>query len=405
MRFAARLVTSAVIALPLGAGVVLPPASAVERREIEDLRPWFRAVEDPARADSAFAALGDLALTLATPGRRAFAHYLRFLAARSLERPDTMRAEADSAMANAPDNPTPLMELGEFLLRRRMRLDEAQAALERGIGVRSDAEFERMLPQPLTWLGRVRALRGDDAGAVTAFQRALRHYDQGDPLLCSLLAASYARLGRRDDAIAEYERALSFYPPDTTIVADSRAELEALLAARGDARPDAEARLAKLTADAQTAALVERRRDERPAPPIRLHSLRAGRVEALDLSHGTTVVDFWGLWCRPCVEAMPGLQKIAEKYGARGVRFATIHVGPEGDARERRRILEFLDGKGVSLATFEADSATVANWNVEAYPTTFVVHDGRVRFRNTEFSEASLEAQIADLRRRAGSRR
>jgi len=38
------------------------------------------------------------------------------------------------------------------------------------------------------------------------------------------------------------------------------------------------------------------------------------------------IIDFWATWCGPCQQSMPGLQKIAAKYGKRGVVTLAIDV-------------------------------------------------------------------------------
>jgi len=95
-----------------------------------------------------------------------------------------------------------------------------------------------------------------------------------------------------------------------------------------------------------------------------------------DLSGQVTLIDFWATWCPPCVEAMPGLSKLHEELGPRGLRTLSVNIEPDnlGAVREfaRERKLPFpvyIDGGTMRM-----------RFKVETFPTVFLVDKaGHVR--------------------------
>ena len=71
---------------------------------------------------------------------------------------------------------------------------------------------------------------------------------------------------------------------------------------------------------------------EPKASPTAFHSQDGAEHTLSDLRGHPAVVNFWATWCGPCREEMPRIQKLADEYAAKGVRFVAISL----DAPETR---------------------------------------------------------------------
>jgi len=63
-----------------------------------------------------------------------------------------------------------------------------------------------------------------------------------------------------------------------------------------------------------------------PREEIRIVGVE-GLRQTLNAHRGEVVIlNFWATWCAPCVEEMPHLAKLVEKYGSQGVRVLAVSV-------------------------------------------------------------------------------
>lgn len=115
------------------------------------------------------------------------------------------RADARAALAYAPDEPSLLNFLGYSMTERHENLPEAEELLRKAHRL---APEEAAITDSLGW---VRIERGDVSGGLTMLEKAVQQIPE-DPEVNYHLGEAYWRLGRRTEAIDQWNMALGLHP-------------------------------------------------------------------------------------------------------------------------------------------------------------------------------------------------
>lgn len=130
-------------------------------------------------------------------------------------------------------------------------------------------------------------------------------------------------------------------------------------------------------------------------PPLAGRTLAGAPFALAELRGRTVVVNFWATWCAPCVAEMPALQRLADRLASRGVTVVAVNY-----QENAARIAPFLERLGVTLPVVrDHDGALRAAWNVNVFPTTFVVGpDQRIAWvarGEADWDDPRIESRIA----------
>lgn len=104
----------------------------------------------------------------------------------------------------------------------------------------------------------------------------------------------------------------------------------------------------------------------------------SGQPRSLDEFSGKVVlVNFWASWCRPCIEEMPTLQRLAEAMRDRPFAIIGVNVG-----ETRRRVQAAVKRLGIDFPVLlDKDNVVFRRWGATVLPSAYVVgRDGRIRF-------------------------
>jgi thiol-disulfide isomerase/thioredoxin len=126
-----------------------------------------------------------------------------------------------------------------------------------------------------------------------------------------------------------------------------------------------------------------------PAPNWTLPTPEGGSVSLESLRGKVVVMDFWATWCTPCMAAMPGVQKLHEKFDGRPVAVYGIAVRESGDPAK------YMKEKGYSYGLLLNGERVTKAYRVKAVPVFYVIGpDGKVLYRKTGFDPNDEEKLV-----------
>jgi len=137
----------------------------------------------------------------------------------------------------------------------------------------------------------------------------------------------------------------------------------------------------------------------KPAPslalPVAANGDPGARMSLADLGGKTVILDFWASWCGPCAAQAPILDRLARRYGDRGLVVLGVNVD---DTPEVARA--YAAKKGLSYPILmDATSLAEKSYGVKALPSIVVVDkEGRVvSFSSGLVDEGTLDELVTSL--------
>lgn len=106
-------------------------------------------------------------------------------------------------------------------------------------------------------------------------------------------------------------------------------------------------------------------------PDISLNNIRNEFVNLPELQgEKLTVIDFWATWCKPCLIAIPELNKLYEEYSDHGVNFIGINID---SPRNQSKVRPFASARGISYdVLLDPDQEAMQVMNVVVVPTLLI---------------------------------
>lgn len=321
-------------------------------------------------------------------------------------------ATVDSMAAMMPDPFSRGMQwlrAASELSRRGERRDDARRYAEAAIAASEQIQDLRdmVYGEALQARSRLQWAAGATDSALATLERAIavNREDQFEVMreLRLELAERYEQSKRTDDGLMlRVQVAGTWGSADTS----AHATLRRQWIARHGSLAGLDAAVTRARERSHQVLVFEAPRVDREIPDIRLPELAGDSVSLGSLRGHLAVVDFWGTWCGPCVESMPKIQALHEKYGPRGVRVLGFGVEfqPKDLKEARQQVGEFMKKHRLTFPTLiDLHGKVGEGLAIPAFPTIWVVdRTGRVRFQNAGSSEVTgrvVEEQLESLLR------
>jgi thiol-disulfide isomerase/thioredoxin len=127
-----------------------------------------------------------------------------------------------------------------------------------------------------------------------------------------------------------------------------------------------------------------RRAREPFAPDFSITSSEGEDISLDELKGKVVLLDFWGTWCGPCVESVPGLRELNKEF-AKESSFVMISVSSDGDENKWKNFV--VKEKMVWTQYLDRDRKVQRAFRVDRFPTYILLDaEGVIRYRSSGLS-------------------
>jgi thiol-disulfide isomerase/thioredoxin len=139
---------------------------------------------------------------------------------------------------------------------------------------------------------------------------------------------------------------------------------------------------------------VKTQRINRPAPAFSFVDLKGQPVAPEVWKNKVVIIDFWATWCVPCMQEMPYIQRLYERYKDNpSVQFMIVNSG----ARNTMADAQGWNGnKKYSFPVFfNTDPEVGEKFKFNLIPATYVINkEGHIQFSNIGFEGPDVEMKL-----------
>lgn len=109
----------------------------------------------------------------------------------------------------------------------------------------------------------------------------------------------------------------------------------------------------------------------KPAPDFSLKTLDGKTLRLFEHRGKVVLVDFWGTYCPPCMEAIPSLVQLRNQLKPSGFEIIGVacDLGPEG----KKLIAEAVRKMRISYPIVRVDDKTAQEYGVDGLPALFLI--------------------------------
>ncbi|MBM3321278.1 MAG: TlpA family protein disulfide reductase [Candidatus Eisenbacteria bacterium] len=116
------------------------------------------------------------------------------------------------------------------------------------------------------------------------------------------------------------------------------------------------------------------------APDFTLENLEGKPMSlAKALEKGPVLLDFWALWCKPCLQALPGTDELARRFADRGLTVFAINTD---SPRSIAKVRSYVKSMGFSFdVLLDPNSDMLRLYRFNRIPQLFLIApDGKIAF-------------------------
>ncbi len=121
-------------------------------------------------------------------------------------------------------------------------------------------------------------------------------------------------------------------------------------------------------------------------PEFKLPDLNGQSVHSRDFAGKITILDFWGTWCKPCINEIPELNKLYASVNKDEVQYFGISSFEEISSED---LIDFVESKGINYPILQNGELIAEQFGIFTYPTMIIL-DKQARVIITRGSNGSM---------------
>ncbi len=108
-----------------------------------------------------------------------------------------------------------------------------------------------------------------------------------------------------------------------------------------------------------------------PAPEFTLNTLDSGQVTLSDYKGQFVLLNFWATWCPPCLEEMPSMDEIHQRYQDKGFTVVAVSSDEEGQSI----VQPFIDKLGTTFPILlDTEKSVSGTYGAINLPLSFLLN-------------------------------
>ena len=96
--------------------------------------------------------------------------------------------------------------------------------------------------------------------------------------------------------------------------------------------------------------------------------------ELINARDNKVVVNFMAAWCGPCIDELPVLNKLYQKYKTQGLNLIGVSIDLEGP----RAMQPIIDKLKVNFPVYWYGESAVEKFSIHAIPMIYLIKNGRI---------------------------
>lgn len=122
-------------------------------------------------------------------------------------------------------------------------------------------------------------------------------------------------------------------------------------------------------------------------------------IEMTKLNAPVVILNFWASWCIPCLEEMPSMIALKNKFKPDQVQIVAINTDEDDQKMNIEKTMKKINMKDEFIIVPDSESKLVTDYKVSAIPVTIIFHRGKVvHFSNgpMDFSAEEMVEKMKD---------